>query len=94
MSGLATVEEALEALRSGRPVLVLDDEGRENEGDLVLAAETATEEWMAWTVRHSSSSTSTGRPLRSASRACSTVASPLIGAPPPGPRAAARRTSL
>ncbi len=35
-------------------MLVLDDEGRENEGDLVLAAETATEEWMAWTVRHSS----------------------------------------
>ena len=54
MSALATVEQALEALRDGRPVLVLDDEGRENEGDLVLAAETATEEWMAWTVRHSS----------------------------------------
>ncbi|HET7801079.1 MAG TPA: 3,4-dihydroxy-2-butanone-4-phosphate synthase [Humibacillus xanthopallidus] len=54
MSGLASVEQALEALRHGRPVLVLDDEGRENEGDLVLAAETATEEWMAWTVRHSS----------------------------------------
>ena len=37
------------APRTGRPVLVLDDEERENEGDLVLAAETATEEWMAWT---------------------------------------------
>lgn len=54
MSRLSTVEEAFEALRSGRPVLVLDDEDRENEGDLVLAAETATEEWMAWTIRHSS----------------------------------------
>ncbi len=54
MSGLSTVEDALDALRAGRPVLVLDDEGRENEGDLVLAAATATEDWMAWTIRHSS----------------------------------------
>ncbi|MEW1953751.1 3,4-dihydroxy-2-butanone-4-phosphate synthase [Terrabacter sp. NPDC080008] len=54
MTGLSTVEEAFEALRAGRPVLVLDDEDRENEGDLVLAAQTATEDWMAWTIRHSS----------------------------------------
>ncbi|MER7070135.1 3,4-dihydroxy-2-butanone-4-phosphate synthase [Terrabacter sp. NPDC000476] len=54
MTALSTIESALEALRAGRPVLVLDDEGRENEGDLVLAAQTATEEWMAWTIRHSS----------------------------------------
>jgi 3,4-dihydroxy 2-butanone 4-phosphate synthase/GTP cyclohydrolase II len=54
MTGLSTVEEALEALQAGRPVLVLDDEDRENEGDLVLAAETASEDWMAWTIRHSS----------------------------------------
>jgi 3,4-dihydroxy 2-butanone 4-phosphate synthase/GTP cyclohydrolase II len=54
MTPLSTVEAALEALRAGRPVLVLDDEDRENEGDLVLAAETATEDWMAWTIRHSS----------------------------------------
>ena len=54
MSGLATVEEALAALRAGRPVLVTDDEDRENEGDVVLAAETLTPEWMAWTIRHSS----------------------------------------
>ncbi len=54
MTTLSTVEEALEALQAGRPVLVLDDEDRENEGDLVLAAETATEDWMAWTIRHSS----------------------------------------
>ena len=33
---------------------MLDSEDRENEGDLVLAASTATEEWMAWTIRHSS----------------------------------------
>ncbi|MDN5764296.1 MAG: 3,4-dihydroxy-2-butanone-4-phosphate synthase [Humibacillus sp.] len=54
MSGLSTVEQALEALRAGRPALVLDSEQRENEGDVVLAAETATEQWVAWTVRHSS----------------------------------------
>jgi len=54
MTALSTVEEALAALRAGSPVLVLDDEDRENEGDLVLAAETATEDWMAWTIRHSS----------------------------------------
>ncbi|GAA2478328.1 3,4-dihydroxy-2-butanone-4-phosphate synthase [Terrabacter carboxydivorans] len=54
MTALSTVDEALEALQAGRPVLVLDDEDRENEGDLVLAAETATEDWMAWTIRHSS----------------------------------------
>jgi 3,4-dihydroxy 2-butanone 4-phosphate synthase/GTP cyclohydrolase II len=54
MTALSTVEAALEALRAGRPVLVLDSEDRENEGDLVLAAETATEDWMAWTIRHSS----------------------------------------
>ncbi|GAB3882889.1 3,4-dihydroxy-2-butanone-4-phosphate synthase [Terrabacter terrigena] len=54
MTALSTVEAALETLRAGRPVLVLDSEDRENEGDLVLAAETATEDWMAWTIRHSS----------------------------------------
>ncbi|AXG13205.1 3,4-dihydroxy-2-butanone-4-phosphate synthase [Intrasporangium calvum] len=54
MSDLSTIEEALDALRAGRPVLVLDSQDRENEGDLVLAAHTATEEWMAWTIRHSS----------------------------------------
>ncbi|MBC9823260.1 3,4-dihydroxy-2-butanone-4-phosphate synthase [Terrabacter sp. MAHUQ-38] len=54
MTTLSTIESALEALQGGRPVLVLDDEDRENEGDLVLAAETATEDWMAWTIRHSS----------------------------------------
>jgi 3,4-dihydroxy 2-butanone 4-phosphate synthase/GTP cyclohydrolase II len=49
-----SVPAALAALRAGRPVLVLDDADRENEGDVVLAAESATPEWVAWTVRHSS----------------------------------------
>jgi 3,4-dihydroxy 2-butanone 4-phosphate synthase/GTP cyclohydrolase II len=51
---LATVDEALEALRRGRPVLVSDDADREDEGDVVLAAQTLTEDWMAWTIRHTS----------------------------------------
>ncbi len=51
---LSTIEDAFEALRAGRPVLVLDDENRENEGDVILSAATLTTEWMAWTIRHTS----------------------------------------
>ncbi len=49
-----SVAEALDALREGRPVLVLDDADREDEGDVVLSAQTLTDAWMGWTVRHSS----------------------------------------
>ncbi|NLH76545.1 MAG: bifunctional 3,4-dihydroxy-2-butanone-4-phosphate synthase/GTP cyclohydrolase II [Acidobacteria bacterium] len=38
----ATVEEALEAVRAGRMIIIVDDEDRENEGDLMVAAEKAT----------------------------------------------------
>jgi 3,4-dihydroxy 2-butanone 4-phosphate synthase/GTP cyclohydrolase II len=42
--GFSTIEEAIEDIRQGRILIVLDDEGRENEGDLVCAAEhTSTE---------------------------------------------------
>lgn len=51
---LGTVEEALDALRAGRPVLVADSPDRENEADVVLSAGSATPEWIAWTIRHSS----------------------------------------
>ena len=51
---LAPSPAALDALRAGRPVIVADDENRENEGDVVLSAELATPEWIAWTVRWSS----------------------------------------
>jgi len=51
---LSTIEEALESLRAGRPVIVADDENREHEGDVILSAELATPEWVAWTVRWSS----------------------------------------
>lgn len=49
-----TIEEALAALRAGRPVLVADSPERENEADVVLAAASATPEWVGWTIRHSS----------------------------------------
>ena len=51
---IGTIEEALEHLRLGRPIIVVDDEARENEGDIVLSAQLATPEWVGWTIRHSS----------------------------------------
>lgn len=54
MPEFATIPEALDALRAGRPVLVLDDADRENEGDAILAASTASPEWVGWMVRHTS----------------------------------------
>ena len=38
-SGFCTIEEALDELRAGRMIVLVDDEHRENEGDLVIAAE-------------------------------------------------------
>jgi 3,4-dihydroxy 2-butanone 4-phosphate synthase/GTP cyclohydrolase II len=51
---LANIPAALEALRQGKPVIVADNESRENEGDIILAAQSVTQEWMAWTIRHTS----------------------------------------
>lgn len=51
---LSTIPEALAELRAGRPIIVADDEGRENEGDVIIAAELASQEWIAWMVKHSS----------------------------------------
>ena len=51
---LTPIPEVLAALRAGRVVLVADDEGRENEGDVIASAELATKESIAWIVRHSS----------------------------------------
>ncbi|WP_054633124.1 3,4-dihydroxy-2-butanone-4-phosphate synthase [Pantoea stewartii] len=48
------VERAIAALREGRGAMVLDDENRENEGDMIFAAETMTVEQMALTIRHGS----------------------------------------
>jgi 3,4-dihydroxy 2-butanone 4-phosphate synthase/GTP cyclohydrolase II len=48
----ATVEEALAELRSGRMVVILDDEDRENEGDLACAAEFVTPEIVNFMATH------------------------------------------
>src|SRR5438445_273270 len=49
-----SVEEILAELRAGRMVVIVDDEDRENEGDLIIAAEHATPEAVAFMIRHTS----------------------------------------
>jgi 3,4-dihydroxy 2-butanone 4-phosphate synthase/GTP cyclohydrolase II len=51
---LNSVTEALEATRRGEMIVVMDDDDRENEGDLILAASHATPEKIAFIVRHTS----------------------------------------
>ncbi|GJD07969.1 Probable bifunctional riboflavin biosynthesis protein RIBA 1, chloroplastic [Galdieria sulphuraria] len=52
--GKDSVVAAIEALRRGEFILVTDDENRENEGDLIMAAEKVTSESIAFMVRHTS----------------------------------------
>ena len=51
---LDTVEEAIKAIAEGQMVVVVDDDDRENEGDLIAAAAKITPEQMAFMVRHTS----------------------------------------
>ena len=51
---LDSVERAIADIAAGRPVVVVDDEDRENEGDIIFAAAKATPKLMAFTIRHSS----------------------------------------
>ncbi|MFG1643964.1 3,4-dihydroxy-2-butanone-4-phosphate synthase [Amycolatopsis sp. NPDC049252] len=53
-SCLDTVRAALLDIEAGRPVIVVDDEDRENEGDLIMAAEHATPRALAFFMRHTS----------------------------------------
>jgi 3,4-dihydroxy 2-butanone 4-phosphate synthase/GTP cyclohydrolase II len=53
-SPLNSIEELLAELRAGRMVVVMDDEDRENEGDLIMAAEYATPAAVAFMIRHTS----------------------------------------
>jgi len=50
----ASIPEAIEDVRAGRMVIVVDDADRENEGDLIMAAERVTPEAIAFIVRHTS----------------------------------------
>jgi 3,4-dihydroxy 2-butanone 4-phosphate synthase/GTP cyclohydrolase II len=51
---LSSIENAIAAIAAGQFVVVVDDEGRENEGDLILAAEKATPDKIAFMIRHTS----------------------------------------
>jgi 3,4-dihydroxy 2-butanone 4-phosphate synthase/GTP cyclohydrolase II len=51
---LDSVERAIADVAAGKPVVVMDDEDRENEGDLIFAAAKATPDLMGFTIRHSS----------------------------------------
>lgn len=54
MTRLDTVERAVADIAAGKAVVVIDDEDRENEGDLIFAAEMATPELVAFMVRYTS----------------------------------------
>jgi len=49
-----SVQDAVQAFKNGEFVVVMDDESRENEGDLIIAAEKVTTEKMAFMIRHTS----------------------------------------
>ena len=51
---LARIEDAIAAIARGEIVVVVDDEDRENEGDLIMAAEAATPEKIAFFLQHTS----------------------------------------
>ena len=52
MSDFATIEQAIEDIKSGKMLVVVDDEDRENEGDIIVAAETLTPEHMNFMATH------------------------------------------
>jgi 3,4-dihydroxy 2-butanone 4-phosphate synthase/GTP cyclohydrolase II len=54
MPELNTIREAIDAIADGKFVVVVDDEDRENEGDLIIAAESVSNEDMAFMVKHTS----------------------------------------
>lgn len=51
---MSDMEEVIRDIQHGKPVIVMDDESRENEGDLILAANHATPETIAFFIRHTS----------------------------------------
>jgi len=52
MTDFSTIEEAIEAIKNGEIIVVVDDEDRENEGDLILAAEFITAEKVNFLTKH------------------------------------------
>ncbi|KAJ3105456.1 hypothetical protein HDU97_008072 [Phlyctochytrium planicorne] len=52
--GFSSIEEAIRAFKNGEFIIAVDNEDRENEGDLIIAAEHATDEKMAFMIRYTS----------------------------------------
>ena len=50
--GLSTIPEAIEDIKAGKFIIVVDDEDRENEGDLIMAAEKVTAEAINFMAKH------------------------------------------
>lgn len=50
--GVSPIPEIIEEFQKGRPVIIVDDEDRENEGDLIVAAEYATPEIINFMIKH------------------------------------------
>jgi 3,4-dihydroxy 2-butanone 4-phosphate synthase/GTP cyclohydrolase II len=65
---LDPIDKAIAEIAAGRPVIVVDDEDRENEGDIIMAAAMATPEWIAFAVRHTSGILCAPLPLEEARR--------------------------
>jgi 3,4-dihydroxy 2-butanone 4-phosphate synthase len=49
---IARIEDAISAIASGKMVVVVDDQNRENEGDIVVAADAVTPETIAFMMNH------------------------------------------
>ena len=71
MAKLNTIDEVLADIRIGKPVIIVDDENRENEGDLVIAAEFATQENVNFMVKEARGVLCT--PMMAWACACSAV---------------------
>ena len=50
--GIASIPEAIEDIKEGKFVIIVDNEDRENEGDLVIAAEKVTAEAINFMAKH------------------------------------------
>ena len=60
---VSTIEEALEDFKQGKFLVVVDDEDRENEGDLIMAAECCTPEAVNYMLRHGRGQVCSAHPL-------------------------------
>ena len=52
MSVFSSIEEAIADIKAGKMIIVVDDEARENEGDIIMAAEKITPEAVNFIARH------------------------------------------